>query len=63
VGQNVRRTTGIDSESDAWLADRESARQLRSELLHAHPLGGDDLDAVQYVLEKRIVEAANDRRE
>lgn len=59
MGKKVRRNISIDKEIDEWLNQRENASELISNLLMAYrAYGGDEMEAVRYILERRVQDTA-----
>lgn len=59
MGKKVRRNISIDKEIDEWLNQRENASELISNLLMAYrAYGGDEMEAVRYILEKKVNDTA-----
>jgi len=59
MGRKDRRNISIDPELNEWLDERENASKLISDLLRAYrAYGGDEMEAVRYLLQKRIHDTA-----
>lgn len=59
MGEKDRRNISIDPELNEWLDERENVSKLISDLLNAYrAYGGDEMESVRYVLQKRIHDTA-----
>lgn len=65
MGSKQRRNISIDREVNQWLKeDVENASKLISDLLKAYRAhGGKEVEAVQYILEKRVCDTEDELRE
>ena len=56
-----RRNISIDGELDDWLGEVDNASELITDLLRAYRAhGGDEMEAVRFVLEKRVHDTAEE---
>lgn len=62
MAKRSRRQISIDKELDEWLReDVDNASQLINELLLAYKAyGGEEMEAVRYVLENKLRDTARD---
>jgi len=60
MASKTRRNISIDPDLDCWLEqDVDNASQLITDLLRTYrAYGGDEMETVRYILEKRVDETA-----
>lgn len=61
MGKKIRQNISLDRELNDWLGERNNASKLITDLLNAYrAYGGDEMEAVRYILEKRAHDTLNE---